>query len=565
MTPAVAVADDATGTPTGSGRHVPTDNTRSRLVTPPTESAQVIERGREDDVVGLLADVGFEKPLAGNVVFSGISIDRGTIVMRLTRVGADTQLATLRLFHRDKARDGHPRSRSFGIATELHVDEPAVRSAVSAAIESIRAHDDGGFYVVRRAAGDGQQRHSLPPWGRIGALLALLATLALLTWLSLRHLPWTDLASVYVKPTHLLPTAIQVLIFAYWALYWRELPAYVPEIGLQIAYAYALDIVLALAGRRHWRATAGPLPIVGSINLFVQFHAGEWPMQYGIITVAMLSKVLLTRGGRHIFNPSAFGIAIIGLVNLAFPRMGLGDIAHQFDLPPNMTEVILLLALVVQARVPVVLVSFACALGLLLHGTWQPEINFSPYWSPVALVIVLLATDPATSPRTGLGRVLYGVVLGVLIGWAGEILVSLGHSDFYGKVLPLPLCNLLVPAFDRWSQAIVTRLRWLGTALAPRFNAVHMALFFAMMASGLIHGGKSGRFVTDSHALNATQFLHWADDGTLRCEENKLFCGGFTLADEATCWWNESTQQNCGNDRPKATGNRPDSPDPRAR
>jgi len=521
-----------------AGPSAPQGDHRTRLITPPTESAHVIQAGREQQVIGLLADPGFEKAQPGGWIFDGISIDRGSITMTLH--GPDKAVAALiTLRHVSTAQAGQARSASFAIAVDQRSADASAGALVGRAVESIKSTDTGDFYVKRRASDDGGSRRSLPPWGRVALLLVVLAGLAGLIWLRLKKWTWDELATVHVKPTHLLPAAIQVALFAYWALYWRELPPYLTEIGLQILFAYALDIVLGLALHGRWKATAGPIPVVGSANLFVQFHAGEWALQYGIILVAMLGKSLLVRNGRHVLNPSAFGIAVIALINLAWPSLGLGDIAHQFDLPPNMTEVILLLAVIIQLRVPVVLISIGCMVGLLLHGMSSPEINFSPFWSPVALVAVLLATDPATSPRTGVGKLLFGATFGLMIGWTGEVLVAFGHSDFYGKVLPLPVCNLMVPLFDRMGLMIESGVRAIEIALRPRLNLVHMLVFFGVMSAGLFAGGKSGRFITDAHAMNETRFLIHQPDGALRCKDNPLFCRGFTFAEEIAGWMAE--------------------------
>lgn len=513
-----------------------TPHASSRLIAPPSEPEHVIQAGGEAAAVALLADVGFETPLAGGLIFDSMAIERGRIVLKLMSVADGELRATILLSHVSRAKASQPVSASFAIDVDFADRTPPVLATVARATASIQAHDRGGFYVTRAVGGASGQRTSLPPWGRVAALIAILAALAWLIAIRISKHAWRDLAEVDVKPTHLLPAAIQVAIFAYWALYWRELPAYLPEIALQIAFAYALDVGLSLLLTGRWRATAGPLPIVGSANLFIQFHAGEWAMQYAVIAIAMLSKALLVRQGRHVLNPSAFGIAVVGLVNLTWPALGLGDVAHQFDLPPNMTEILILLALVVQFRIPVVLISLGVAVALVGHAALSPEMNFSPFWSPVTLVVVLLATDPSTSPRSAAGKLLYGLTFGAMIGVSAQVLVSLGHSDFYGKVLPLPLCNLLVPAFDRAGMWVRAKIGRLHVLLEPRLNVAHIAVFVALMSAGIATGGKPGRFTTDAHVLNRTRFLNVRGDGTARCADNALFCDGFTFAAEASCW-----------------------------
>ncbi len=535
------------------------------MAVPPSDAQWVLKPGVGPLVRGLLRDVGFDKPLSQpsgtDLLWSGISIDRSRVVMVLSRVGSSAPIASLVLARSDS--DETPsvdRSASFTITRQTPAEGAVavsnnVKVALDRAIASIKARDNGGFWQRREHADEDGPR--LPPWARLMILAGLLLLIVAAVAWRLRAGSLQD-SGVHLKTTHFLPFAVQFVVIAYWALYWRELPGYLPQILLQIVFAYALDAAIAMVKDGRYKLTAGPLPIVGSINLFIQFPASEWPMQYGAIALAMLSKSLLTSRGRHVVNPSALGICIIGLLNLAWPQLGNGDIAHPFDLPPNMAEVILLVALVVQVRVPVVLVSLACVVGLLLHAQTSPQLNFSPFWSPVTLVVVLLATDPATSPRTGAGRVIYGLVLGLMMGWTAELLTAMGHHDFYGKILPLPLCNAMVPQFDRLAAWLSGRVPPLGMALDRRSNLAHVAVFVALMAGGLLMRGKPAAFSGIGHRYNQTRFVHWQADGRAVCEDNALFCDGFTFVAEVRCWGGlfGPSEGRCGSGRPRLPGRR---------
>ena len=65
----------------------------------------------------------------------------------------------------------------------------------------------------------------------------------------------------------------------------------------------------------------------------------------------------------------------------------------------------------------------------------------------------LLFNDPSTSPRTELGRVVFGVMyaLGVIALYA--VLDYFATPTFYDKLLAVPVMNLLVQSIDRWVQA----------------------------------------------------------------------------------------------------------------
>ena len=69
----------------------------------------------------------------------------------------------------------------------------------------------------------------------------------------------------------------------------------------------------------------------------------------------------------------------------------------------------------------------------------------------------LLFTDPSTSPRTELGRVIFGVLYGLSACALYQLLGALGVPTFYDKLLQVPVLNLSVRALDR-----AARSRWLA-------------------------------------------------------------------------------------------------------
>ena len=55
-----------------------------------------------------------------------------------------------------------------------------------------------------------------------------------------------------------------------------------------------------------------------------------------------------------------------------------------------------------------------------------------------------MATDPATTPLTGIGQIIFGVGLGIL-----TILIQTYMNFFGGSLLALLIMNLTVPLLDR--------------------------------------------------------------------------------------------------------------------
>jgi hypothetical protein len=71
----------------------------------------------------------------------------------------------------------------------------------------------------------------------------------------------------------------------------------------------------------------------------------------------------------------------------------------------------------------------------------------------------LLVTDPSTSPRTPLGRAVFGVLYGLGVFGLYALLGAMGLPTFYDKLMMVPLLNLLVrPSTARW---------WRGWASSP--------------------------------------------------------------------------------------------------
>ncbi|MCO4760211.1 MAG: hypothetical protein KC502_01825 [Myxococcales bacterium] len=352
----------------------------------------------------------------------------------------------------------------------------------------------------------------------------------------------TPILSFHLKPTHLLPALIQLVIYAYWALYWRDLAGLLPMIGWQLVWAFALDAILRLWRTGRWQVRVGPVPIVLSANLVALFAPASWPLVLAMISIAILSRDFIRYRGRHIFNPSAFGVSLIGLLNLAWPTLGYGDRAHEFDLPPNMTEVSVLLALVVQLRLPVVLATLGAALSLELLQNLGLHV-LSPAWAPVTLILLLFLTDPATIPRSAAGRLLFGAFAGLLMGLIGHTLETLTWSDFYAKALAVPLANLATPALDRVGRQLQASIPRLRRLLSPRANRLHVVLWLSFIGLSLSGPNKAERMRPGRNTLhleNKTPFLV-VQQGRVVCADNPLYCQPLRFDLEAACWWRQWT------------------------
>ena len=118
---------------------------------------------------------------------------------------------------------------------------------------------------------------------------------------------------------------------------------------------------------------------------------------------------------------------------------------------------------------------------------------FYDSYIPIAVFLGmhLLFTDPSTSPRTELGRIIYGVLYGFSTVVLYQVLGRAGMPTFYDKLLQVPLLNLSVKGIDglarsKWLRALDPAA--LGRTLAPHsrnlaYISIWAVVFAAMMRS----------------------------------------------------------------------------------
>lgn len=317
--------------------------------------------------------------------------------------------------------------------------------------------------------------------------------------------------------SHWVQASVQASILVYWGWFVPAVPNHAPLIVAQVLYVYALDALLTWSRGRLWRFGFGPLPIIFSTNLLLWFKPEWFAFQFVMITLGVLGKTFVTweREGRrtHIFNPSTFGQFIVAVVLIATgltKELTLGkEIAASFD-PPHMLIVIFLGGLVVQGLFHVTLITLSAALTLCLvnlayfwiHGTYIfVNVNIA---APIFLGIHLLLTDPATSPRTNVGRVIFGGLYGIAYAVLFRALDIWEVPTFWDKLLPVPFLNLMVPWIDRVSRAgFVGRIdmAWRSFGSAARVNAVHMGVWIALFALWIMTG-----FIEGKHPGNSIPF-----------------------------------------------------------
>ena len=137
--------------------------------------------------------------------------------------------------------------------------------------------------------------------------------------------------------------------------------------------------------------------------------------------------------------------------------------------------------------------------------------------SAVFLGLHLLVTDPSTSPRTPLGRAIFGVLYGLGVFALYAVLGALGLPTFYDKLLCVPLLNLAVPAIDRAVRSLGDRpilSRWgltgrsaAATSRTWRCGSLFFGAMTALGATDGMHRGDSLPFWEQACAANRPQRL----------------------------------------------------------
>jgi hypothetical protein len=374
----------------------------------------------------------------------------------------------------------------------------------------------------------------------VGAALVLFAWSAVLFVILRRRQEVT--LEIALRPQHYLQACLQGLLILYWGYYWPEVYNAVPLILAQILFAYGFDSLLSWTHRRTFSLGFGPFPIIFSITLFFWFKDPWFYWQFVMVAIGLTAKEFLrwNRDGRntHIFNPSSFPLAVmsVGLLFFDATEMTWGFLVAQSQFfPPYMYLAIFLVALPGQYLFGVAPMTFAAVTTTVVFSQIYYAATGSFYFGdshiPIAVFLGmhLLFTDPATSPRTLVGRLLFGALYGLTTVWLYHLLLSANTPGFYDKLLQVPLLNLSVILLDRiaasskfkaldpsvWAKEWAPRRRHLA------FMGVWGTAFVAMSASG---------YVGDRHPGHWTPFWEQAC-----ADDTRDACLNLYFAHETNC------------------------------
>jgi hypothetical protein len=355
--------------------------------------------------------------------------------------------------------------------------------------------------------------------GVVWSFLAAAALLGLwLAWLLavVARRGRTLLVQVDLRKQHYLQACAQGAVLLYWGFYWREVYESAHLIAAQLLFAYAFDMLLAWSRRDTYTLGFAPVPVIFSISLFLWFKAQWFYLQLLLVAVGFAAKELIRwdKDGRrvHIFNPSSFplGLCALALILTGSTDMTWGqEIATTLNTPPNIYAMIFLAGLAGQVLFGVTTMTMSAVVTTYVFGLIYFAATGTYYfvdsYIPIAVFLGmhLLFTDPSTSPRSELGRILFGMLYGLGVVSFYYVLGRIGAPTFYDKLMAVPLMNLAIKAIDRLAQGPLGGIdpASVGRALTGRkrnlaYIGVWTVVFVALSAAQAVGDTHRGQWVT---------------------------------------------------------------------
>ncbi|MBM3778033.1 MAG: RnfABCDGE type electron transport complex subunit D [Acidimicrobiia bacterium] len=347
---------------------------------------------------------------------------------------------------------------------------------------------------------DAVRQHPRLWWSFLGAGVVLVTWSAILFCRAQRTVR-TLVLEVAPRKQHYVQACAQSAVLLYWGWHWREVYGAAPLIAGQLAFAYAFDMLFSWSRRDTYTLGFAPLPVIFSINLFLWFKPDWFYLQFLMVALGFAAKDLIRwdKDGRraHVFNPSSFPLAVF---SMALLLTGMSDATWGRDIaitqffPPHVYVVLFLVGLPGQYLFGVTSMTMSAVVTTYLFGLVYFALTgtyfFLDSYIPIAVFLGmhLLFTDPSTSPRTELGRLLFGAAYGLSTVLLYQLLSAAGQPTFYDKLLQVPILNLSIKGFDR-----AARSRWLrgldpaalGRHLAPRRRHLAYMAVWAVVFGGM--------------------------------------------------------------------------------
>jgi Na+-translocating ferredoxin:NAD+ oxidoreductase RnfD subunit len=185
---------------------------------------------------------------------------------------------------------------------------------------------------------------------------------------------------------------------------------------LAIGTAIAVELILARVFTGKWPNVASAYITGISVGILLR-SPGFWPYAVGA-AIAITSKYVLRYKGRHLFNPSNFGISVMLFLlpaTVAMLSIQWGNNLWSLVVIWLLGSVILwrLRRFHISATYVISFIALAFVRAWIIHEPWQAEI--SPITGPeYQLFIFFMITDPKTTVRSWKGQCIVAVAVAVL-------------------------------------------------------------------------------------------------------------------------------------------------------
>jgi Na+-translocating ferredoxin:NAD+ oxidoreductase RnfD subunit len=285
------------------------------------------------------------------------------------------------------------------------------------------------------------------------------------------------------------------------------------QIAIAIGTAAVLELVITFFSKHMimWPASA---MLTGNGVAFILrlpgTHHGDWWTAHGwyyyagASAVSLLSKYLIKLDGRHIFNPSNFGLVLVFLIfregraeplDFWWGPMDVWMIGALAIIVCGGVAILYRLRILLPIAVPFWL-TFAAGIGVVaaaghaMTARWHvgPVTGFEFWWiiatSPEVLVFTFfMLSDPKTIPSTTRGRIAYSVAVAIM----ATLLIAPARTEFWAKT---GLLGALILACAGWPLL----KRYARPRAVPRRTlALAGAGLVALFAGGLVAAGIPAR------------------------------------------------------------------------
>lgn len=203
------------------------------------------------------------------------------------------------------------------------------------------------------------------------------------------------------------------LMLGLWFLNWD---ANIVSYGAILLSCMITQIIGIAALKLPWNSLKSAL--ITALGLCIIFKANTVSTYFLVGFLSIAGKFVLKYDGKHIFNPSLFGIVVcLLLTNDAW--ISPGQWGNSFVIGAFLAAAALLMLFKV-GRVDIS-IAFLATLMLLefsrtvVYQGWETEVFFHKFTSGTILLFAFfMITDPVTTPKSVKGRVIWGIITAVV-------------------------------------------------------------------------------------------------------------------------------------------------------